>query len=334
MEKINVIIYGCGIMGRKVAEALMEKESIHIVGAVDIDPELIGKDLGDIFDNPQNTGITITENSDSLLSRPDVQAVVLTTTSHLKSITAQLDQCAKAGKNVISTCEELSYPWQRHPELAAQIDQMAKDAGITIVGTGINPGYLMDSLPLALTAPCLKVDSIRVTRMMNSARRRIPFQKKVGTAMTPEEFRQKIDDQIITGHVGLLESIHMIASGLGWTLDEAVELPPEAVIAEQETQTGFGPVQPGDVIGLKSIAYAMKDNNKVITLEFIANAGVTEEYDEVEIKGIPGIHEKILGGVHGDVGTVAMTINTIPKAISSVPGLKVMSELPAPSAVL
>lgn len=334
MEKTNVIIYGCGIMGRKVAEALMDKESINIAGAIDIDPELIGKDLGEIFDNPQNTGIVITENSDSLLSRTDIQAVVLTTTSHLKSITDQLDQCAKAGKNVISTCEELSYPWQRHPELAEQIDQMAQAAGITIVGTGINPGYLMDSLPLALTAPCLKVDSIRVTRMMNSARRRLPFQKKVGTAMTPHEFIQKIDEQIITGHVGLLESINMIASGLGWTLDEAIELPPEAVITEKETQTGFGPVQPGDVIGLKSIAYAMKDNNKVITLEFIANAGVSEEYDEIVVEGIPSIHEKIIGGVHGDVGTVAMTINTIPKTIAANPGLKIMSELPAPAAVL
>ena len=205
---------------------------------------------------------------------------------------------------------------------------------MTVVGTGINPGYLIDSLPLALTAPCLRVDFIRVTRMMNSARRRIPFQKKVGSNMTPEEFRQKIDDGIITGHVGLLESINMIASGLGWELDEAVELPPEAVIAETETPSGMGTVPPGDVIGLRSVAYAKKDGEKIITLEFIANAGVKQEFDEIEIKGDPDIHEKILGGVHGDTGTVSMTINSIPKAIATVPGLKVMSELPAPCATL
>ena len=334
MDKMRVIIMGCGIMGRRVAEALLPKQSFEIVGALDIAPELTGKDLGELFSTPQTTGIIIESDAESLFARVKADAVVQTTLSHLTAVVPQIEQCIQAGLNIVSTCEELSYPWKRHPELAAEIDRLAREAGVTVVGTGINPGYLMDSLPLALTAPCLRVDSIRVTRMMNSARRRIPFQKKVGTGMTPQEFRQKIDDGIITGHVGLLESINMIASGLGWELEEAVELPPEAVIAETETGSGMGTVPPGDVIGLRSVAYARKGGQKVITLEFIANAGVREEYDEIEIKGEPDIHEKILSGVHGDTGTVSMTINTIPKTIAAVPGLKVMSELPAPCATL
>lgn len=334
MDRMRVIILGCGIMGRRVAEALMPKQSFEIVGALDIDPELAGKDLGELFSSPQDTGIVIDNDAESLFTRVKADAVVQTTLSHLTTVLPQIEQCVNAGLNIVSTCEELSFPWKRHPELAAEIDRMAKEAGVTVVGTGINPGYLMDSLPLALTSPCLRIDSIRVTRMMNSARRRIPFQKKVGTTMTPEEFRRKIADGVITGHVGLLESINMIASGLGWELDEAVELPPEAVIAETETPSGMGVVPPGDVIGLKSVAYAMKDGEKAITLEFIANAGVKEEYDEIVIKGDPDIHEKIVGGVHGDTGTVSMAINTIPQAIAAVPGLKVMSELPAPCATL
>jgi 4-hydroxy-tetrahydrodipicolinate reductase len=331
MCKIKVIIYGCGVMGRNVAEALCDKKSFEIVGAVDIDPMLVGKDLGQILDTPRNLSVAIESDADSLFSRVDAQAVVLTTTSHLKSVLPQISQCAKAGLDVISTCEELSYPWKRSPELAQDIDAIAKENGVTVVGTGINPGYLMDSLPLVLTAPCLRVDTIKVTRMMNSARRRIPFQTKVGTFMTPKEFKTKIEDGIITGHVGLLESINMIAAGLGWELDRAVELPPEAVITPNPIETGLGLVDPGNVIGLKSVAFAEISGKKVITLEFYAYAGVEEEYDEVIIEGIPKIHEKIIGGVHGDIGTVAMTINTIPKAVEASPGIKLMKDIAAPS---
>lgn len=334
MSTYRVIIMGCGIMGRRVAEALLPKTSFEIAGALDVSPDLVGKDLGELFQQPQTTGIVIEDDAVALFARANADALIQTTQSHLITVFPQLEMGMRAGLNIVSTCEELSYPWKRHPKLAAQIDEMAKEAGVTVVGTGINPGYLMDSLPLALTSPCLRVDSIRVTRMMNSARRRIPFQTKVGTTMTPEEFRQKIDEGVITGHVGLLESINMIAAGLGWELDEATELPPEAVIAQEPTESGVGTVPPGDVIGLKSVAYALKDGKKVIDLEFIANAGVEEEYDEIVVKGEPEIHEKILGGVHGDTGTVSMTINTIPKAVQASPGLKVMSELPAPCATL
>jgi hypothetical protein len=331
MEKLKVIIYGCGVMGRNVAEALCNKKSFEIVGAIDIDPKLEGKDLGEILNMPRKLGVSIESETKSLFSRVDAHAVVLTTTSHLKSVLPQITLCAEAGLDVISTCEELSYPWKRSPELANDVDAIAKKHDVTVVGTGINPGYLMDSLPLVLTAPCLRVDTIKVTRMMNSARRRIPFQTKVGTSMTPEEFKTKIEDQVITGHVGLLESINMIASGLGWELDRAIELSPEPVITSTPVETGLSTVEPGNVIGLKSVAFAEVSGKKVITLEFYAYAGVEEEYDEVIIEGIPKIHERIIGGVHGDIGTVAMTINTIPKAVEAPAGIKVMKDIAAPS---
>ncbi len=334
MKKQNVIIMGCGIMGRRVAEALMSKQSFEITGALDIDPKLVGSDLGSLFSTPQNTGICIENDARTLFARVEADAVVHTTLSHLKTVFPQILECMQAGLNVISTCEELSFPWKRHPELAAKIDELAQKAGVTVVGTGTNPGYLMDSLPLALSAPCLRVDSIRVTRMMNSAKRRIPFQTKVGTTMSQQEFRQKIENGIITGHVGLLESIHMIASALGWELEEARELPPEPVIAETPTESGMGTVPTGDVIGLKSVAHAKMGGRRVITLEFFAFAGVEQEYDEVVIQGEPNIRERITGGVHGDTGTVAMAINTIPKAVEAAPGLKIMSQLPAPCATL
>lgn len=320
-------------MGKGVARALMEKKSLKIVGVVDIAPELVGKDLADILESPQETGITIKKDADALFSSVNARAVVLTTSSHLKSVFPQIEQCVKAGLNVISTCEELSFPWKRNPELAKQINALARENGVTVVGTGINPGYLMDTLPLVLTAPCLRVDSIKVSRMMNSAKRRLPFQKKVGTGMTKKEFAEKIKNQIITGHVGLLESIYMIAAGLGWELDETLELHPEPVTAEKEIKTGLGTVIPGEVIGLTSIAFARKQGKKVITLEFNANANVDEEYDEIIIEGIPAIREKIIGGVNGDIGTVAVTVNTIPRAVEASAGLKVMKDLPPTAAI-
>jgi hypothetical protein len=334
MNKINVIIYGCGVMGRKIAQALLTKKSFKIIGAVDIHPGLVGKDLGEFLKPCRRLGIIITKDAARLLAKPQLQAVIHTTTSGLKDVSPQVVECLKAGKNVISTCEELSYPWKRHPRLASEIDALAKKHKATVTGTGINPGFLMDTLPLVLTGPCLEVRSIKVRRMMNSARRRIPFQKKVGTGMTPREFRQKIDSKEITGHVGLLESINMIASALGWTYDKAIELPPKPVIAKKPTQSGLGTVKPGWVIGLISRAYARRNGKDIITLEFCAHAGIRDEYDEILIDGTPPIHERIQGGVHGDIGTVAMTINTIPKAVESLPGLKVMRELPPVVATL
>ena len=334
MDKINVIIYGCGVMGRKTTQALLEKKSFEVVGAVDINPELIGKDLGGILDLPKKLGIVIEKDADALFSRIKAQAVVLTTTSRLKNVFSQIAQCLKAGLNVVSTCEELSFPWKSSPGLTQELDKLAKEQGVTVVGTGINPGYLMDTLPLILTAPCLNVESVKVKRMMNSAKRRLPFQVKVGTGLSREEFRRKIENQDITGHVGLLESIYMIADGLGWELDEAVEIPPGPVIDEKEIETALGPVKPGDVIGLTSVAYGKKDGKEVITLEFCANAAVDDEYDEIIIEGEPDIHQKIIGGVHGDIGTVAVTINTIPRAVEAPPGVKVMKDLPPPLATL
>ncbi len=328
MKKIKVIIFGCGIMGRRIAETMAKKKNFSIVGAIDIDPDIVGKDLGSLLENDQNLGIPIQNDPAEVFNEGKADAVVLSTVSHLKDVFPQIEQCIHAGLNVVSTCEELSYPWKREPEIAQKIDCLAKERGVTIVGTGINPGFLMDTLPLVLTAPCLQVDSIKVTRLMDSSKRRIPFQKKIGTGLSLDVFRTKIDNKIITGHVGLLESINMIADGLGWSLDEAVELPPEPVLADREVKTGLGIVKPGDALGLVSVAFARMGGKKVITLEFNANAGVEEEYDEIIIQGVPSIRERIIGGIHGDIGTVAVTVNTVARAVKSQPGLILMKDLP------
>jgi len=231
---------------------------------------------------------------------------------------------------VISICEELSFPYQKRPEIAAKLDRVAKESGKTVVGTGINPGYLMDLLPIVLTGPCQTVDTIRVTRHMNSSHRRPSFQKKIGTSMTKEVFRKNIDEGKITGHVGLVESIQMIDSALNLGLDEIEELPPEAIIAKSRTTNSFATIEKGDVLGLRSVGVGRRHGEQIVTLDFQAYAEATPQYDEVIIEGLPKMHQRIEGGVQGDHGTIGMLINLIPIVINESPGLKTMKDLPVP----
>lgn len=269
---------------------------------------------------------------DSVLSREKADVVIIATSSSLEKIFPTIESVVKSGSNVISICEELSFPFQYQAKLSEKIDVLAKSNNVTVVGTGINPGYLMDLLPIVLTAPCQSVKSIKVTRMMNSAKRRVPFQKKIGTGLTVEEFHKKINRKDITGHVGLTQSIQMILSALGMDYDEIVELPPKEIITEKELITSYGEKVPkGYVCGLQSKAFARSGGEEVIILDFVAYAGDHEEYDSIIIEGTPRIEQKITGGVHGDLGTSAMVANLIPKVIVARPGLATMKDLPVPS---
>jgi len=331
-NKVRVILFGVGAIGSLIAKFVLEKKGLEVVGAVDVAKDKAGKDLGEVLEVGKPLGVTVTDDPDALFSKVKADIVIHATTSYLKDVYPQIAKCVKAGINVVSTCEELSYPYYKHPELANEIDELAKKHGVTVLGAGINPGYLMDTLPITLTGPCQEVKTIKVTRMMDSSKRRIPYQKKIGTGLSPEEFKRMIEEKRITGHVGLIESIAMIADALGWELEEIQELPPEPVIAEEEIVTSHTTVKTGQVAGLKSVAHGIKEAKNVITLEFVSHAALKEEYDAVSIEGVPNIYEKIEGGVHGDIGTVATIINAIPKVINANPGLVTMKDLPLPSA--
>ncbi|MEM3740710.1 MAG: hypothetical protein QXP84_07905 [Candidatus Korarchaeum sp.] len=334
MSEVRVVMVGLGPIGQAIAKGILEKRGFSIVGAVDVAPELVGKDLGEVLGLDRKLGVTVVPDLDKLLDEVRADVAVIATKSYLPDVYPQIEACVKHCVNVVSTCEELSYPYYRYPELSARIDSLAKQYGVTVLGTGINPGYLMDALPIMLTGACTEVESVRVIRMMDSKKRRIPYQRKIGTGLSPEEFRRMIEEKKITGHVGLTESIAMIAAALGWKLDEIKEFPPEPVIADREVTTTYTTVKPGQVAGLKSIAHGIKEGKPVIILEFISHALVEEEHDTVIIEGTPRIEEKKIGGVHGDIGTVAVVINMIPKVVKAAPGLVTMKDLPIPSALV
>ncbi|MFX0059349.1 MAG: Gfo/Idh/MocA family oxidoreductase [Candidatus Hodarchaeota archaeon] len=327
----DVIQVGLGPMGKIIAKLLLTRKNINLKAVIDIDPEICDKTLDRILNIKEGSNIRIKTDLDYVLSREKVDVVFIATSSSLEQVAPLIKKAITAGCNVISLCEELSYPFQNYSKLSKELDLLAKSKNVTIIGTGINPGYLMDLFPIFITAPCQKVESIKVTRMMNSAKRRESFQRKIGTGLKIGEFHEKISKGEITGHVGLTQSIEMIIAALGIEYDEIHEFAPKAIITDKEFITSYGErISKGYVCGLSSKCIANKENKEIITLDFIAYAGEHEEYDSIEVEGIPPIYQKIIGGIHGDIGTSGIVANLIPKVLNARPGLLTMKDLPVP----
>ena len=284
----------------------------------------LGMDSLDAYEYLYNVEETLAK------AKPDI--AVHATASYLKQTYPQIAAIVRQGVNVVSTCEELFYPYMSEPDLAHRLDALAKKYDVSVLGTGINPGFLMDALVITLTAPCERIDKIEVTRIMNAATRRVPFQKKIGAGLTVEEFRGKIKNKQITGHVGLEQSITMVADALAWKLDRTVVQPAEPVIADKSAASRDIEVPVGRVAGLKQTAKGIVNNKEAITLDFQAYIGAEEEYDAISIHGIPTIKQRIQPCVHGDSGTVAMIVNAIPRVINAPAGLLTMKDLPLPHA--
>jgi len=333
LKDVKVVSYGIGVIGRRLATHLLGKEGVKIVGAVDINPQIVGKDLGEVLGR-EKLGVKISDDADGVLSKTKPDIVCHTTMSYLSQTFDQFEQILKHGVNVVSTCEELSYPYatEEGTKYAKKLDKMAKKYGATLLGTGINPGFLMDTLPTFLTAVCEEVEDIYITRQMDAATRRVPFQKKIGAGLTVEEFRMKIEDHEITGHVGLEQSIRMIADALGWELDEIRVDPVEPVVLDHDAASEAIKVPKGHNAGSKQKAYGIGEGKALITTDFRAYIGAPEEFDSVRINGVPPINQKMSPCVHGDHGTIAMTANMIPHVINAEPGFKTMIDLPVPHA--
>ncbi|MHA2035709.1 MAG: NAD(P)H-dependent amine dehydrogenase family protein [Promethearchaeota archaeon] len=330
-NKFRVIQVGLGPMGKIITKLLIKRKNINLIGVIDIDPQFTGKNLSKILETDVKSDLVIISDLETVLTKGKADIVIIATSSSLDKVAPLINTAAKSACNVISICEELSYPFQHYPKLSEELDVLAKKNEITILGTGINPGYLMDLLPIVITAPCQNVKSIKVTRMMNSSKRRVPFQKKIGTGLSVQEFHKRISNKEITGHVGLKESIQMIISALGIDYDEIIELSPKEVITKKEIKTSYGEVVSiGNVCGLQSKAFAKKNGYNIVSLDFVAYAGDHEEYDSIMIEGTPDIVQNITGGVHGDLGTSAMVANLIPIVTMARPGLLTMKDIPVP----
>ena len=333
-ENIRVVCYGAGAVGSRIARFLLEKQGVQIVGAIDVAKDKIGKDLGQVLESGKKLSVIVSDDVDAVMKKACADVVIHATSSYLKDVYPQIAQVAKYGVNVISTCEELSYPYISEPDLAKKLEKLGVKYAMSFLGTGINPGFLMDTLVITLTGVCQKIDQIKVERVMNAATRRIPFQKKVGAGLTVAEFREKMATKQITGHVGLEQSIGMVAAALKWQLDRIQVEQVEPVVAGKEVKSEAITVRKGQVAGLRQKARGIMKRKDVITLDFQAYIGALEEYDAITIDGVPPVHQKISPCVHGDLATVAMIVNAIPKIMNAPPGLLTMKDLPVPVAAV
>jgi 4-hydroxy-tetrahydrodipicolinate reductase len=320
---------GLGPIGAGVVRQVAARKGLTIVGAVDIDPGKVGRDLGEVCGIGRALKVKVTDDIARTIKsvRPDV--AVLCTSSSLKRVVPEFEAVLKLKVPIVSTTEELAYPVKSNRASAKKIDAMAKRARVAVVGTGVNPGFTMDALPIALTAVCARVDSIAVDRVQDARVRRLPFQKKIGSGLTPDQFMEKVKDGSVR-HVGLAESITMIADAMGWKLDRVTdEIQPK--IAAGRVTSQFMTVEPGFVCGLIQDGVGYRKGKPIITLHMEAYLGAPESYDAVEITGSPALKAKLAGGVHGDIATASMVVNSIPKILEVAPGLHTMRDMPLPS---
>jgi 4-hydroxy-tetrahydrodipicolinate reductase len=322
---INTVHVGIGPIGQKMVKYAVERGCFNIVGAVDPDPDKAGKELGELCGiNP--LGITVSSNLDDAIKGRRPEVAIVTTVSSVVAFESQIVELAKAKLHIVSTCEELFYPWKTQPELSSRIDKFCRENGVVCLGTGVNPGYLMDFLPTVLTAPCQNVKRIEVWRVQDASVRRIPFQQKIGAGLSLEEFEVKRKSGTLR-HVGLPESVDFIANRLGWKLERNVETL-EPVIAGKDINTGYKPISKGMACGVHQVGRGFVGDKEVITLNFKAAVGEPESYEQVHIDGEPAIQSKIKGGVNGDIATCAITLNAVRSVLAASPGLKTMGDIP------
>lgn len=319
----TAVQYGVGPIGSRIVEVAAAR-GYEFVGAVDVDPEKVGDGLGAVAGLDRDLGVTITDDADAALAAgPDV--VFHSTVSAVADARPQLEAAMAAGADVVSTCEELAYPRWTNPEVADALDAVAGDHGVTCLGTGINPGFAMDAFPAVLTGATQSVDRVAVERVQDAAQRRRPLQEKIGAGQSVEAFEDEIAAGF--GHVGLPESVAMLAAALGWDLD-AVDETIEPVVADDRAETDHVTVSPGEVAGISQTGYGVVDGTRRIELSLRMYVGASDPRDVVTIDGTPALTVRVDGGFHGDVTTPAVVVNAARTVRDADPGLVTMLDLP------
>lgn len=325
---IKVAQFGLGPIGLETLKLAATKPWAQIVGAVDIAPEKLGQDLAQLTGIKALRGKRVYASLEELLkhARPDI--IFHTAVSKFKAAYAQIEPMARRGISVVSSCEELLYPPLRDPKLAKALDRVCKRSGARVIGTGVNPGFVMDLLPLCLTGVSCTVQAVHIQRVVNASTRREPLQRKIGSGMPPAEFR-RLFKAGKAGHAGLKDSLALVAHCLGWKVTDIVETG-GPVIAKRPIRTRYFQVKKGQTCGLHQYAEAKRDGKVCLTLDLKMYLDAPNPHDAVQIEGQPPLNMVLPGGVAGDQATVAALVNTAPRLLKAAPGLLLMTDLPAP----
>lgn len=333
MSQLRVVQFGLGPIGVRTARLAATKAGLKLVGAIDVDPAKVGRDVGEL-DGGKPLGVRVSGDAAALLKRVRPDVVLHTTSSSLAAVAEQIAMIVRAGACVVSSTEELLYPALKNPAMARKLDRLATRHGVAVLGTGVNPGFVMDTLALILTAVCYEVRAVRVERRVDASTRRFPLQKKVGAGMTVAEFNQRKARKAI-GHVGLPESMALIAHGLGWPIGRIVEgLQP--VVATRPIRTKFLEVKRGQVAGIHNTGKLISDGKTRVTMDLKMFVGADEPCDRVTLESTPPIQATLSGGVAGDLATAAMLVNLAPRVVelaSMRPGLRLMTDVALPRVI-
>jgi len=326
---IRVLLVGLGPIGASVARQVVDRNGFTLVGAVDVDPGKVGRDAADVIASGKPLRIKVTGDIGKTIKAVKPDVAVLCTSSSLKSVVGQFEQVLKHRVPIVTTTEEAAYPSRTNRRTFARLDAAARKAKVAVLGTGVNPGFTMDALPIALTAVCERVTSIEVLRVQDARIRRLPFQQKIGAGLTREQFDRRVDAGTVR-HVGFTESIQMIGDAMAWPLDRITD-DIEPKMADADVASDLLTVSAGQVCGIIQRGTGYVDGEPRIRLRLEAYLGAPESYESVLIEGSPRIHSRIAGGVHGDIATASMAVNSIPAVLAAAPGFRTMRDLRLPS---
>ncbi|MEE9163597.1 MAG: dihydrodipicolinate reductase [Thermoplasmata archaeon] len=326
-ETPRVLLFGLGPIGAALARECLQR-GYEVVGGVDIDPAKIGRDVGEVVGADESLGLKVAPDIPSAVQKGEANVVLHAATSYIWEAHPQLAAAFQAGANVVSTCEELAYPWRSHRHFAQEIDQAAKWEDVTALGTGVNPGFVMDTLVIALSSVCRNVTHVTAQRVLDASHRRLPLQQKIGIGLRPKAFAEQAKEGKI-GHVGTYESIDMIGAAFGWNLRDVTSVL-EPVVAEGAREAPEGTVASGLVAGIRQVGRGMVKEGEAIRLELEMSWGAPNPMDSVTIDGEPGVVLRIPGGLPGEEATIATVVNAIPRVMEAEPGLKTILDLPLP----
>lgn len=336
MDKIKVINWGIGNMGSGMAKMMLEKEGIEIVGAINM--MNVGMDLGEHLGLDKKLGITISDNAEEVLSKTKADVVILCIHSFVEEVVNEIRMICRHGMNVITIAEEMAYPYVTEPELSKQIDECAKANGVTVLGTGVNPGFVLDTLILQLSYACRSVKKIKARRVNDLSPFGYTVMVEQGVGKTVEEFKKGVADGSIYGHVGFEESIPMVADALGLKVVR-IEQTKEPIISNVYRETKDVKVQPGMVCGCNHCGYGYDENGEVIiTMEHPQQIHPELENvntgDYIWIEGDPDLNLVIKPETPGGIGTIAAAVNVIPQVLNAEPGLTTMDKIPVAHAIM
>lgn len=332
----RVLILGTGQMGSGIARHIVATPGLELVGAYGKRRERAGADVGRAIGLAQELGFSIEADLTALAERTRPDVAIQATCSRLDEAWPEIAVLLRRGISVVSIAEEMAFPAYRSPAIASEMRDLARAGGAAVVGTGINPGFVLDLLVVALTGVCLAVESITASRINDLSPYGVTVLGAQGVGLTPEAFEAGLRAGTVTGHTGFPESISMIAAALGRRIDRIAQSI-EPIVSDVKRETPFVTVEAGCVAGTWHRAVAYRDDKPFITLDHPQQvrpelAGV-ETGDRIEIIGTPNLRIAGSPEIPGGTGTVAIAVNMIPRILAAAPGLYTMADLPVPAAL-